>query len=360
MIARNWFRRGGGWFTPIVIGCVLLGSSGNARAQDDSEGGIWLTPRMIKLIVERIVNDKAAIYGFDEKQRAIYREKLAKGLPAFLEKNQATIQPIMNDVLVHRIGGQVPSAQKVAGWAQKVQPVFKELAAGHKDLYQTMRPHMRPKQRAKWARDHFVEGLGFTLAERKLQSFAEGKFDVREWQARRQERRRPGAKRGPARIMEEAKKAGLDTEPPADLGDNVVADVGTQSAEQPASTVIGPRRTQTPPRSSAAESYVPLDKWQSHAKQFIKRYGLDEGQKTSAMAILKETRARAQGHSKRHAREIQRLRKGLRKAKGAGKARLSERLAELEAPLREIFEEYQERLNQILTESQRQLIEPRP
>jgi hypothetical protein len=103
------------------------------------------------------------------------------------------------------------------------------------------------------------------------------------------------------------------------------------------------------------DGYAPLDKWQSHTQRFIKRYGLDEGQKTAAMSILKETRSRAKAYERSHKKELGRLRKAVRKAKGQVKSRRLAELAEVDAPLQEIYEELQTRLDNLLTVSQREL-----
>lgn len=311
---------------------------------------------MVELIIERIVAEGSNVYGLDERQQAFYRERIAQRLPEFIKRHQATVQPIINDFLVYKIADQVPTTQKVASCARQMQPILREFIEGYNEIDREMRPLLRPEQRAKWARDHFGAALGWRLAEAKLQSFAEGKFTARDWRIPF-----PGPHQRAEEITGQAKAAGLDTTPPPEVLGNVVAGQGARPGQAVPSPggQTGPGQNGTK-QDSGQGNYVPLDKWQSCVRQFISRYGLDEGQKTSAMAILNESRRLAQSYEKRRGKELSELRQKVRTASGPSKARLAAELSELERPLQEMYTEFQTRLDNLLTASQRELTASKP
>ncbi|MBN1344781.1 MAG: hypothetical protein JXQ73_18960, partial [Phycisphaerae bacterium] len=180
-------------------------------------------------------------------------------------------------------------------------------------------------QRTEWGRTHFLAKVGFALAESKLRSFAEGRFDPREWHSPF-----PGPHQKTNEIVEQGNQAGLDTTPPPHLLSSIAGAIGVDGAAAPTAAGSPSRRGE---RAVDAPDYLPLDEWESYTKTFIKRFQLDEGQKTSATAILKEMRGRAEIYRRGHATEREAM----------------------ATPLRELFDEFRSRLDGLLTESQRQL-----
>jgi hypothetical protein len=96
-----------------------------------------------------------------------------------------------------------------------------------------------------------------------------------------------------------------------------------------------------PPGPTTLYDPTDEDAWQRYVRDFIRRYGLDEEQSTTAWAVLKDLRARAGAH--RAAMEHE-----------AAGAPLEVRMA----PIYErLFEELKTRLDRIPTEDQRQAVE---
>lgn len=327
----------------------LLGSGGAAGASmEESEDSLWPTPRQIELLTERIMEEHCLRYGFDQQQRKLFRERFAKIIPAFMEKHRKTMEPVVMDVLVQHVSGEIPKAEQMAEWSQKALPVLEEGLREWDAVYQSMQPHLRRDQRKRWGGDHWMFKMGVKLAEAKLRSYARGRFDPAEWHTPT-----PGPHQRSDEILSQAKDAGMSTTPPPSLLGGIIGSIGASRAPGPMTGSPG-RAKSVPP----SEAYVPLDRWQGYTQQFIKRHQLDEGQKTAAMSILKEMRTRAKKYGDGRAAERARLKKLHGKASGADRAAAKAELDALEGPLRELFEEFRTRLNELLTESQRELIAP--
>ncbi len=330
----------------VAMVVVLVLASTAIPAEPEANESLWPTARMVQLIAERVVDDHALRYGLDEHQTARFRQQIVELIPTFLEKHRKVLEPVIVDVLVQHISGEVPTPEVVAGWAQKVLPILKEGVDKWDGAYQHMRPHLRPAQRRRWGRDHFYAKLGLSLAQAKLRSFAAGGFDPREWH-----QPLPGPYLEDREIISKAKKAGLDTTLPPDLISGVAAAIGVgRTPTQSPAPVAGPSRPQ-----QREDDYVPLDKWESYTKQFIKRFQLDEGQQTAAMAVLKEMRERATSYRDAHRQAMRQAEKDLRSARGQARGHVQAELNELQAPLDRMFEEFRARLDGLLTESQRRL-----
>jgi hypothetical protein len=344
----------GSWQTTLRLGvmnavvvasaCAAATSTRPADTVTDPETGFWPTPRMIELVVERIIDDVTRRYGLDERQQALYREQTATLIPSLLEKHRKKAAPLISAILSQWISGEVPDKEKVAEWSKTLLPIMQESLAKYDGVFRSMRPHLRPAQRTKWGRDHFYAKMGFALAEAKLRSYAQGQFEPKDWINPLGGQWRdplPGPYQRNEDIIAAAKKAGMETRLPPTLLGGIFEALDTRSRVA----------TTTEP----ADDYVPLNKWERHTKRFIRRYDLDEGQKTAALAILKELQQQAETYRASHSKDFTRLSRALRKAKGEAQTNLRIELTELERPLHHLFEELQTRLDSLLTESQREL-----
>lgn len=331
----------------LAVGATAVASEGDASA------GIWPTPRMIDLFAQRILEEHALRYGFDQKQRDRFQKRLSSFIPAFLEKHRTEIEPLVNDVILQHLSGKIPTTQKVTGWGRTALPILQEAMDAWDGAYREMRPHLRPEQRTRWGRDHFKFKLGYALAEGKLRSYAQGKFQAREWH-----QMLPGPYQEEREVMAAAKREGLDTDLPPDLASPVITQMDHGALTHPPTGP--PRLGQSAARQHgpSRQQALPLDKWEGYTKQFIRRYELDEGQSTSAMAILEEMRARAVAYRDRRGPEIARLQAQLRQARGEARSRLRAALQELERPIGTMFDEFRDRLDGLLRESQRELTRP--
>jgi len=332
----------------VGVICLTANAETAGAAAEEPEDSLWPTPRQIELLTERIMEEHCLRYGFDQQQRKLFRERFAKIVPALMGKHRKAMEPVLMDVLVQHVSGEIPKAEQMAEWSQKVLPVVKEGMQEWDAVYQSMQPHLRRDQRKRWGRDHFMFKMGFNLAEAKLRDFARGNFDPSKWHDIM-----PGPHQRADEVLSQAKDAGMNTTPPPSLLGSAVGGVGAGRPPGPMAGAPGRTKSVRP-----SEAYVPLDRWQGYTQTFIKRHQLDEGQKTSAMAILREMRTRAKKYGDGRAAERARLKKLHGKSSGADRAAAKAELDRLEGPLRELFEEFRTRLNQLLTESQRELIAP--
>jgi hypothetical protein len=335
---------------PVVCMLVAMTVAADAPDGEPDEGGLWPTPRMIQVFAERVINDLASRYGLDDTQKSRLRDRLSKWIPQTFERHRARLQPVLNEVIEQHLSGRVPTTQQMADWSSKALPAAREVMEGADETYKAMRPYLRPDQVNRWGRDQFQFRLGFTLGEAKLRSWAEGRFEAREWHAPL-----PGPHQGEERIRQQAAQAGLQTQPPPEpVIYSLPGAMGQAARVAPPMIGSDPGRRNT---GATPEAYLPLDQWESHARRFIAQHQLDEGQKTSVMAILKEVQGRARAYRRSHRHDYDRLEKILRQSKGDDIEGARADLAALDGPLREQFEEFCRRLDGLLTDAQRRLDE---
>jgi hypothetical protein len=303
-------------------------------------GTTWLSKSVLDRIADRIGDEASERYGLDESQRAYIRDRGKKIFTTFFTQHRGTLDPLVTDVMALSVERKVPTTQWVVDRATEMKPVLqaleKEMDAAYRDLYVRLRPNQRDKLR----KDYLVLKLGCALTRGKLRTWSSGGFNQQEWY---KPFITPFDKQ--QKIVQEGKVAGLKVQSPPEVSAAAEARIGSQHQ-----SLLDDPKEQT---DDAGRKYVPLSRWQSYTKQFIRRHKLNEGQKTSAMAILKETEERASAYRKSHAKELSRLNKSIRNAKGESKLRLQAKLDDLESPLREMFEEFQTRLNELLETKQR-------
>jgi len=315
-----------------------------------AEQGIWPTRRMWEKAVDVMVDDVAPGYQFDSNQSSLLKDWLRRTAVPRLEAMRGTVEPLVGDMIVEYSRGQVPTTQRVVDLSQRLLPFWHELGATWDEGYKYMLPHLRPDQRTQWRKAYFVFKIGYDMAEAKIRSLSHGNYDPREFYSEL-----PGPHRGPTAIKEMAQKAGISTEPPPEAQRTMIGEIGTSPGRRAPSFVSEiPAPQPSLPVIVSAERTVPLDQWQGYLKDFIIRHRLDEGQKTSATAILKETRDRAFEYRKSREREFVQLEELLRAPETASRADLRVELATLEQPIQELFDEFRSRLDQLLTEEQRQ------
>lgn len=311
---------------------LLRWTVSQASADKAPQDALWFSTNQLEALSDRLLNDVCQLYKFDERQRAVFSQRNTPVFADFMARHRSTLEPLISEILIQKASGEPPSAEKVAEWSTKFLPVYKDLRAEGESGYRAMMPHLRPDQRKEWRKAYFVFNLGATMAEAKLRSFSEGRFDPREWNTAI-----PGPHLGPERVLQDAQKAGLATQPTGPAGPmRLGQDTGGASGG------VAP----------ADLSYLKLDKWQSYVRHFAAKYRLDEGQLTTAMSILKEMRQRAELYLKRRDGEFRRLKDELSASKGEKQARTQAELAALQQPLAKMFEEFRARLDSLLTESQ--------
>lgn len=321
---------------------------GEILSEAKDQKGWWPKPKVVGMIVDRAVDTAGRIYEFDDRQRGVFGRWMKERMPQMLEKQRKNLEPVMTDVLLQYASGKPPDPAKIQEWSKKLLPLTNEFKEVYSEGYRKMLPHLAPEQRSRWGKDYFRVSLGYTMVQAKLRSYSKGGFDPKEWS-----KTPANPNLGPLQYAKIAEQLGMDTSTPPHIENPII---GAMSTER-----IGPDERLGPDRAGqvgkdadgSGGRYVSLDRWQAQTRQFIKDYDLDEGQKTAAMAVLKEVRQRARAYHKTHRKDIDRLRRSARKAKGQARTRISAELGELERPLHQLFEEFRSRLDEILDETQR-------
>jgi hypothetical protein len=96
-----------------------------------------------------------------------------------------------------------------------------------------------------------------------------------------------------------------------------------------------------------------LSDWDVYVQDFAARFDLDAAQKTSANSVLTDVKQRAQAYLDSHEEEFKQLRRGPEAAPPSEPDVALARRQELAEPLKQLFAELQDRLNNIPTEAQR-------
>ena len=117
---------------------------------------------------------------------------------------------------------------------------------------------------------------------------------------------------------------------------------------------------QVPPaaqRPAAQEDQIALEvvAWERYVEEFIRIYGLDEGQRTAVLSCLSELKQRAIAHRDKRRDDIATLELRISNFTGSDEelAGLKEQLTELYGPIDDMFQELKARIEQIPTARQR-------
>jgi len=304
-------------------------TSANASAAVDVESpkkdeagaeGLWPTPKLMRVMLLRWVEEACDKYDLDPEQREGVRKEAVDRWSEFLTENRADLQPLVNDFIEMRLELEPPSAQRVKDWADRAGPVFERTRDQVHRSHDEFRKVLRPMQRAKFEVDALKMGAGMAIAEQKLKQWKEGEVDQDVfWEPRGPQRRERREER--RRRREEAEAAATDNQPA------------------------------TPVDQIAAE----LGRWEKYVADFIGMFKLDEGQRSAAISCLSELKERALAHRDRRREDIAELERRIESFTGSDTAldELKKQLAELYGPVDEMFKELQSRLDRIPTSQQR-------
>ena len=266
----------------------------------------------------------------DDMQAAALEKNLLTRYPAMVNRHRAVLQSLFNEILEMQLAGETPTADRVATFARDLEPVLADARRTLKGTYDEMIPRLRPEQRRKWDGDYLKIWAGLSVAEAKLQRWKQGLFKPDEWPLPA-----AGGNRG----------RGVASAP-----------AGEQASDDQSGLLDAPLRLFAGRGGSRLDDDrrdVPLDQWQAYVKRFIRRHKLDKAQANQAMAILKEVRQRAEDVEKQNRDLFQRIEKELPRADRERRAKLRADLHELREPVRNLFDELQVRLDNVLRSDQR-------
>ncbi|MBN1345662.1 MAG: hypothetical protein JXQ73_23420 [Phycisphaerae bacterium] len=335
--------------------CMAAGKAGDPSASTrPAVRGPWPPKPVVEATLKRMVKDVAKQLKMDAKQTAVLSEQAMSRWPAFLEKHRPVLQPLVNEYIEALIIGDPPKPETVARWAKAFQPIIEKAAQEFEGTYLEVRKVLRPDQLQQWDEGQKSFRAGKQTMEQQVRELASGRFDPRTWQTPFPKPRGSGP--APIRVATPAADgARVNAAAPGDRPRQRGNRFSSRRGAAPGPSRLG----QTDPARRggvivADQKVRPLDKWESFVKDFIKRHGLDEAQTNSAMAILEELKTQAEDYETRHRGEMAKLERAVQAADPEVKPRYQGQLDDLRRPVADLFQELQDRLDGLLTASQRQ------
>lgn len=288
------------------------------RATKIPTEGFWPTQKMMERIINRITDQMAERYDFDDNQLELTRDLFKARFPEFLNQNRAEIQTLVNQYFEALLDEGPPAVEHVAEWAQHVQPLLAEFGEVCDEVTESMREYLTDSQTTTLDAEVAAFQTGMTMARNKLAVWADGGYDPEtEWI-------HSGSSR---RERERADEATAEPEPSE-------ADEAQPAGSAPAKTAKG--------------------EWTIYTEKFIKRYQLNDEQKQKAFAFLRRQQEQRDDYLRRRADEMERVTELLKEAeKEAERTAALEAYSRLNAPVDRMFQRLKERLDTLPTRAQR-------
>ncbi len=305
-------RTGMGWGVVVVL--FLAAGAGaqtpdarDTRTPSQSPLGLWDADMMMESATVGI----ARRYNLESGQEQYTRELLRTRTLEFLDKHEAEMRGLLKDLLMQQMTGKPPTSDQVKGWGQRAMPLLTEARKAIMEGTMEWREILSDEQKHIHDLDLKLMEANFNLLGDRFARWENGEF-------------RPGDWIGMAR-------------------------------PQPTHNETPRQNGETSDTSWTGESNE--DYWDVYVKKFIRDYKLDEAQRTSALAILKDCRDKADQYRATRKEELEKARNQLRAAmekKNVAAIRAaSGQIQELEKHISTIFEELKSRLEQLPTEAQR-------
>lgn len=333
------------------------------RATPIPSAGFWPTEKLINNMLDRALEGLIEEYDFDPEQATRTAEILKTRFPRWLQENRGEIQTLMNEYLEALTEADPPTPERVAQWAQRVQPLvggFQELV---NDMTGEMSEFMTEDQQVN-LEGHmaaFTTGIGFM--QNKLGVWAEGGYDPEsEWPRNAEARQR---RRAEERALKEQMRddrnqalaemgAGPDGKPvaddPAAAANNANAGATQGALKGGATPQDRPPTKPRPARAAATEK----DEWTRYVDEFVRRYDLNDDQKGKAYTYLKAKQDDRDAYLNRKKADIATAEKEVKAGKtDEARATAKKQLDELNKPIERYFTQLKDRLNTLPTREQR-------
>ena len=271
--------------------------------------GYWPDQALVNGLLHRWANAAAEAYSLSPQQREQLHTQLRERGAEFLRINRTELQPLLREYLEARASGRVPSAEAASSWARKAIPQLEALRKSVSEGAEEFSKLLDERQRARLQADQARLETRFEGIRDRLWWWEQGSFEPQDWRQLTQ---------------------------PADPKDHA-AD------------------TQTPPTD---ELETEMAAWDRYVRLFVKRYNLDDTQRSAAESILTELKDRARAHHHRHRLRIAAMEELIRRPElGGTPAEIEKMIVELYGPIDAMFAELQRRLERIPTRGQRRKAE---
>ena len=304
----------------MIATLVLVLTVGAAQAQNTQQPtpanvnqslgsmGLWDAD----IMMEQATINISRRYNLNPEQEEYTRQLLRKRTKEFLAVHEDDLREMLKELFMQQLSGKQPTPEQVRSWGERARPLLEASKKAILDGNMEWRDILNDEQKKIHDIDLNLMDRNFGLLESRFERWQQGEFRPDDWMANPQ----AGASR-----------------------------------PQPTAT--------NPPQP--VESGNPDDYWAIYVKKFIKDYQLDEAQRNSALAVLKDvrekaTRFREKTQADRDAAqaELQRL---IREKAPPGDIReWSRKRRDLDKPISELFEELKSRLAMIPTEAQKERV----
>jgi hypothetical protein len=287
-------------------------------------------------------------YGLTEEQVKKVQSQFVRNSFTFFVQNAEQILPVAREMIETRTSNKPFTPEMVARWTTKLRPMWnKWYGDAVTGVNKFCEENLTPEQRQKVNQDMVVVSKHAKIFEETAATWAKGEWRPQMW----------GLDKDPVHVGLAAELARKDAG-------------GAEGKTEPAGAV--PPTPSVPPvargpmrigdsragagQQAARDGGGPLpddDQWSAYVRQFIARYSLNEAQKTSAQAVLKDVQDRAKNYRSARSEEITRLENRIRSGKSAeDRTEAQAELREVLKGLDEMFEELKTRLQTIPTAEQ--------
>jgi len=307
-----------------------------AQDEEDPLDGFWPTRTMVRLFIDRMLDDGAGHYELDETQIELTRDALLNRIPAFLSEHRRQFQPILNRFIEAQLLDEAPDPDEVARWSQSALPALAEFTDMIRGVTDDMREFLTDEQINKLDAESAAFEAGIEMLNNKLGVWAQGGYDPEsDWipEPARQKRREREQREAAAAGASSAERAQLNAD---DL--STLEDLGYVSSSSPSAGA----------GAAASQPAIPKDEWVRYVEGFIELYQLDAEQKQKAHAyLIAQIKARDR-YLQLRGKDIEKATKALKQAKtGEETEKAQASFERLNEPLERMFERLKEKLDTV-------------
>lgn len=308
--------------------------------RDDRPPVLFLTPRIMHRVIDRISEGVAKHYEFDEDQLWNTRELWKERFPRFIMDNRDEIVVLINEYTAALLDEDPPLPEDVADWAQRAMPLIDGFTDLVEDTTEDMRTFMTEDQQVKLDGELAMFRVAVDHLNNRMTVWANGGYDWKSEWPKSEAFREKERERQEQLEREQRRAAAIERGEDPD------------AAEAKYQAGRAPKAATTQPEAPTAPK--PKDDWTIYVEGFIKRYQLDEGQQNQARRILRSLQEQRHNYLTRKVDEINALERRLKAAEtDEQREKVQAELKRLNEPLGRWFEQLKERLEPIPTRKQR-------
>jgi len=304
-------------------------------------------------------------YGLNDEQVKKAQSLFIRSQFQLFMKYGEQIMPVVKEAVETRLANKPFTPEQVARWVKVVRPIMERQYG--EDLVMVGKfaaENLTAEQRQKLDKDLEVVDHHAQNLHRDMKEWEQGKWTPEAWgmqkdaiqMAGHPEGGGPSAAGGAATRSADgfSARGQAPNAPQTPGGPNPTA-----TGDRPNRFRSGPMRIGDQPGSVGAPSQEKRsslpdeNQWVAYVNQFIAKYGLDESQKSSAMAILKDLQEQAQGYRSARKEQIEKFESQIRSSTdGNERASAQAGLGELLSGIDGLFEDLKKRLSSIPTADQ--------